>query len=234
MKNAEQTKNSLAAFLVSRIAALRVRNNLSQRELSLRIGKESSYINRLEQSKFLPSVDTLYDIAEVCNSSLEELRALRGRPRTSHPSRLSFQRKERVAHPLFASKITACLRRQSILPGSKKAASLRAAHFRFRLHARFFAGNCAADKRGQGKPARVYAFKISDCLFCIRFVGFSGKTPAAAAQSGMRALFTAAPSARARFSASAACRNRGSARLPPFYRRTSRRSRGIPPRFPAR
>ncbi len=73
MKNAEQTKNSLAAFLVSRIAALRVRNNLSQRELSLRIGKESSYINRLEQSKFLPSVDTLYDIAEVCNSSLEEI-----------------------------------------------------------------------------------------------------------------------------------------------------------------
>lgn len=59
--------------MVERISSLRVRNNLSQRELSLRIGKESSYINRLEQSKFIPSVDTLYDIAEACNTSIEEL-----------------------------------------------------------------------------------------------------------------------------------------------------------------
>ena len=73
MKQRKEIKNELAAILVARVAALRVRNNLSQRELSLRIGKESSYINRLEQSKFMPSVDTLYDIAEVCNSSLEEV-----------------------------------------------------------------------------------------------------------------------------------------------------------------
>ncbi len=73
MNREKDIKSELTAFLVSRIAALRIRNNLSQRELSLRIGKESSYINRLEQCKFLPSVDTLYDIAEVCGTSLEEM-----------------------------------------------------------------------------------------------------------------------------------------------------------------
>ena len=63
----------IASFLIERLSAMRVKNNFSQRELSLRIGKESSYINRMEQSKFIPSVDTLYAIVEACNASMEEL-----------------------------------------------------------------------------------------------------------------------------------------------------------------
>ncbi len=73
MAKDNEKNREIARFLVERISSLRVRNNLSQRELSLRIGKESSYINRLEQSKFIPSVDTLYDIAEACNTDIEEI-----------------------------------------------------------------------------------------------------------------------------------------------------------------
>ena len=68
-----ESKENLAQFLVERIARLRMQNNLSQRELSLRIGKESSYINRLEQRKFIPSVETLCGILEECGSSLSEI-----------------------------------------------------------------------------------------------------------------------------------------------------------------
>lgn len=59
--------------IVNRISQLRVRQGLSARELSLRIGKNSAYINRLEFRKnFEPSVSVINDIAEACDSSLEE------------------------------------------------------------------------------------------------------------------------------------------------------------------
>lgn len=60
--------------IIERISTVRTRANLSARELSLRIGKNESYINRLEYRKnFEPSISVISDIAEACGSSLEEL-----------------------------------------------------------------------------------------------------------------------------------------------------------------
>jgi transcriptional regulator with XRE-family HTH domain len=60
--------------IINRISQLRVREGLSARELSLRIGKNESYINRLEYRKnFEPSISVINDIATACNSSFEEL-----------------------------------------------------------------------------------------------------------------------------------------------------------------
>lgn len=60
--------------IIDRISLIRTRANLSARELSLRIGKNESYINRLEYRKnFEPSITVISQIAEECDSSLEEL-----------------------------------------------------------------------------------------------------------------------------------------------------------------
>jgi transcriptional regulator with XRE-family HTH domain len=59
--------------IIERISMLRTKSNLSARELSLRIGKNESYINRLEYRKdFEPSISVINDIVEACGSSLEE------------------------------------------------------------------------------------------------------------------------------------------------------------------
>ena len=59
--------------IIDRISQLRTREGLSARELSLRIGKNSAYINRLEYNKnFEPSISVINDIVENCNSSLME------------------------------------------------------------------------------------------------------------------------------------------------------------------
>lgn len=59
--------------IINRISQLRTREGLSARELSLSIGKNEAYINRLEYRKnFEPSISVINDIVEVCNSSLEE------------------------------------------------------------------------------------------------------------------------------------------------------------------
>jgi len=59
--------------IINRISQLRIREGMSARELSLRIGKNEAYINRLEYRKnFEPSISVINDIAEACNSSLEE------------------------------------------------------------------------------------------------------------------------------------------------------------------
>lgn len=60
--------------IIERISILRTKANLSARELSFRIGKNESYINRLEYRKnFEPSISVINDIVEACDSSLEEL-----------------------------------------------------------------------------------------------------------------------------------------------------------------
>ena len=60
--------------ILTRIGYARNTANLSARELSLRIGKNESYINRLEYRKnFEPSISVVSEIAEVCGSSLEEM-----------------------------------------------------------------------------------------------------------------------------------------------------------------
>lgn len=59
--------------IINRIGVLRNREGISARELSLRIDKNEAYINRLEYRKnFEPSVSVINDIAEACNSSIEE------------------------------------------------------------------------------------------------------------------------------------------------------------------
>lgn len=59
--------------IIDRISFIRTRAHLSARELSLRIGKNESYINRLEYRKnFEPSISVINDIIEACGSSLEE------------------------------------------------------------------------------------------------------------------------------------------------------------------
>lgn len=59
--------------IINRISQLRTKAGLSARELSLRIGKNEAYINRLEYRKnFEPSISVINDIVEACSSSLEE------------------------------------------------------------------------------------------------------------------------------------------------------------------
>lgn len=60
--------------VVRRISFLRTKVGLSARELSLRIGKNSAYISRLESKSdsFEPSVSTLLEIIEVCGSTPAE------------------------------------------------------------------------------------------------------------------------------------------------------------------
>jgi len=59
--------------IIGRISQLRTKAGLSARELSLRIGKNEAYINRLEYKKnFEPSISVINDIVEACASSLEE------------------------------------------------------------------------------------------------------------------------------------------------------------------
>jgi len=59
--------------IIDRISQLRTKAGLSARELSLRIGKNEAYINRLEYRKnFEPSISVINDIVEACGSSLEE------------------------------------------------------------------------------------------------------------------------------------------------------------------
>lgn len=59
--------------IIDRISKLRTQEGLSARELSLRIGKNEAYINRLEYRKnFEQSISVISDIVESCNSTLED------------------------------------------------------------------------------------------------------------------------------------------------------------------
>ena len=58
--------------LVIKISKLRTKNNLSAKELSLRIGMSASYINRLESEGFMPSMEAIIKIVDVCGCTLEE------------------------------------------------------------------------------------------------------------------------------------------------------------------
>ena len=57
--------------VVERISQMRTKAGLSARELSLRIGKNSAYISRLESKNdsFEPSVSALLEIISACNST---------------------------------------------------------------------------------------------------------------------------------------------------------------------
>lgn len=59
--------------IIERVGYFRTKANLSQKALSVDIGMNIGYINRLECKKdFLPSVEVLLKIIEVCGVSVEE------------------------------------------------------------------------------------------------------------------------------------------------------------------
>ncbi len=59
--------------IIIRIGQIRQRANLSARDLSLKIGKNSACISRLEsKDSFEPSVSVLLDIISVCGSTESE------------------------------------------------------------------------------------------------------------------------------------------------------------------
>ncbi len=57
--------------VIAKISQLRTKSGLSARDLSLRIGKNSAYISRLESKNdsFEPSVSALLEIIEACGST---------------------------------------------------------------------------------------------------------------------------------------------------------------------
>ena len=60
--------------VIVKISQLRTKSGLSARDLSLRIGKNSAYISRLESKNdsFEPSVSALLEIIEACGSTPSE------------------------------------------------------------------------------------------------------------------------------------------------------------------
>lgn len=59
--------------IIERIGYFRTRAKLSQKSLSVGIGMNIGYINRLESKKdFLPSLEVLLRIIEICGTTEEE------------------------------------------------------------------------------------------------------------------------------------------------------------------
>lgn len=56
-------------FIARRLSSLRMKKNVSAREMSLAIGQNSSYINRIENQKTLPSMQVFFYICEYLNIS---------------------------------------------------------------------------------------------------------------------------------------------------------------------
>lgn len=59
-------------FIKRRIAKLRTDSNISARELSLRLGQSTGYINTIENGKSMPSVAMLLYICEYFNITPQE------------------------------------------------------------------------------------------------------------------------------------------------------------------
>ncbi len=55
------------------VAKERIKQNISAYELSLRLGKDASYINKLENAKINVSLKMIIQIAETLNISIEKL-----------------------------------------------------------------------------------------------------------------------------------------------------------------
>lgn len=56
-------------FFSNRISSLRAKKNVSAREMSLAIGQNESYINRIENKKAYPSMQVFFYICEYLNIS---------------------------------------------------------------------------------------------------------------------------------------------------------------------
>ncbi len=60
------------SYIAERIAQLRTQKNISAREMSLAIGQNESYINRIENHKALPSMQCFLYICEYLNVTPKE------------------------------------------------------------------------------------------------------------------------------------------------------------------
>ena len=58
--------------IITRIGIIRTKANLSARALSLMIGKNSTYITKMEAGEFTPNLSTLFEIISACNCTAEE------------------------------------------------------------------------------------------------------------------------------------------------------------------
>lgn len=71
----QRERKALSEFgqsIIQRISYFRKKANLSQKQLSIDIGMNIGYINRLESKKdFLPSLEVLEKIINVCNITPE-------------------------------------------------------------------------------------------------------------------------------------------------------------------
>ncbi len=54
-------------IFIERLIALRLQKNVSAREMSLAIGQNDSYINRIENGKAFPSMQVFFYICEYLN-----------------------------------------------------------------------------------------------------------------------------------------------------------------------
>lgn len=63
--------NTQKRELVKTIIALRIKEQLTQKELAEKIGTRQSAISRLENGNYNPSVDFLYRIAKALNRKVE-------------------------------------------------------------------------------------------------------------------------------------------------------------------
>nr|WP_296262968.1 helix-turn-helix transcriptional regulator [uncultured Merdimonas sp.] len=59
-------------FIAKRISTLRTNKNVSAREMSLAIGQNESYINRIENGHALPSMQCFFYICEYFDLTPEE------------------------------------------------------------------------------------------------------------------------------------------------------------------
>lgn len=59
-------------FTQNRIAQLRMQKNVSARDMSLSLGQNNSYINRIENNKALPSLQGLFYICEYFGITPQE------------------------------------------------------------------------------------------------------------------------------------------------------------------
>ena len=67
------TQNKAVKDIIARIGQIRSEAGLSSRELSLRIGKNESYVHSMEgKYGFEPSLSALLDMIEVCGKTPEE------------------------------------------------------------------------------------------------------------------------------------------------------------------
>lgn len=59
-------------FLINRLGYLRLRANISARELSQRLGKSIAYIAKFDNGDFSIPAEVLFDAIEICEGSIEE------------------------------------------------------------------------------------------------------------------------------------------------------------------